>query len=149
DGSIIYDNSGVEQKWFHVRDGSGLKIWHQVGKKSAIITGRTSRVVEIRAAELGIGLVYQGASAKMAAFHRLQIEFGSRPQQMCAVGDDVPDLGVLASVGVAIAVADACPEVRMGAHYVTAAPGGRGAVREVIELILSAQGRWQSVVDAF
>src|SRR5438105_10718600 len=112
DGGIYYDNAGVETKRFHVRDGSGLKIWAYVGKRAAIITGRTSKVVEIRAAELGITPVIQGAAEKLPAFRQFLADVGVSPERVCAIGDDVPDLGVLRHSGLAVAVADACPEAR-------------------------------------
>jgi 3-deoxy-D-manno-octulosonate 8-phosphate phosphatase (KDO 8-P phosphatase) len=149
DGGIYYDNAGVETKRFHVRDGSGLKIWNHVGKRAAIITGRTSKLVEIRAAELGVSPVIQGAAEKLPAFRRFLAETGCRPDQVCAIGDDVPDLGVLVNSGLPVAVADACPEVRAAARFVTRAGGGAGAVRETIELILAAQQKWLPVVDRF
>lgn len=149
DGGIIYGDDGVELKKFHVRDGSGLKIWQFVGKRAAIISGRTSRVVEVRAAELGIAPVYQGRSEKMPAYRSLLADGNLRPEQVCFIGDDVPDLPLLLHCGLAVAVADACAEARAAAHYVTTAPGGRGAVREVIERILRCQGLWQPVVDRF
>jgi 3-deoxy-D-manno-octulosonate 8-phosphate phosphatase (KDO 8-P phosphatase) len=148
DGGITYLEGG-EAKQFHVRDGSGLKIWHFAGKRSAIITGRVSRIVERRAAELGVSPVIQGAEFKLPALRRLLESTGVRAEQACAICDDVPDLGLLVNCGLAVAVADAAPEARAAAHYVTQAPGGRGAVREVIELILRAQGRWAAVVDRF
>jgi 3-deoxy-D-manno-octulosonate 8-phosphate phosphatase (KDO 8-P phosphatase) len=144
DGRIVYSEDGVELKAFHVRDGTGLKIWQQQGLGTAIITGRTSRAVQIRAAELGIGTVVQGAGDKLSACRRLLDDSGLCFDQVCAIGDDLPDLPVLHNCALAVAVADACPEVRAAAHYVTRTPGGRGAVREVIELILSCQGRWQT-----
>jgi 3-deoxy-D-manno-octulosonate 8-phosphate phosphatase (KDO 8-P phosphatase) len=147
DGGIIYADDGVELKQFHVRDGSGLVLWHRAGKRSAIITGRTSRLVDVRAAELGVSLVIQGAAAKMAAYRRVLQTTGVRPEQVCYVGDDLPDLPLLVNCGLAVAVADGCPEVRSVAHYVTRAGGGRGAVREVIEWILVCQGHWQRVVE--
>ena len=146
DGSIIYADDGVEVKAFHVRDGSGLKLWHQAGKRSALITGRSSPAVEVRAAELGVGFVTQGASAKLPAYRELLARAGARPEEVCYVGDDLPDLPPLRHCGLAVAVADACAEVRAEAHYVTRAPGGRGAVREAVELILRCQGHWQEVV---
>ncbi len=149
DGGIIYADNGVELKQFHVRDGSGLKIWQFLGKRAAIISGRTTRVVEVRAAELGIAPVYQGAAEKMPAYRRLLADGNLRPEQVCFIGDDVPDLPVLLHCGLAVAVADACPEARAAAYHVTAAPGGRGAVRETIELVLRCQGLWQQVVDRF
>jgi 3-deoxy-D-manno-octulosonate 8-phosphate phosphatase (KDO 8-P phosphatase) len=147
DGGILYADDGVELKQFHVRDGSGLVLWHRARKRSAIITGRTSRLVEVRAAELGVTLVIQGAVAKMAAYRRVLETTAVQAGQVCCVGDDLPDLPLLLNCGLAVAVADACPEVGAAAHYVTRAPGGRGAVREVIELILGCQGRWQPVVE--
>lgn len=149
EGSIFYTEDGNEMKRFHVRDGSGLKIWAHLGKRAAIITGRQSKLVERRAAELGIAPVIQGASEKLPAYRRVLEQTGLTPDRVCAVGDDVPDLGVLANCGLAVAVADACPEARAAAHYVTRAAGGRGAVREVIELVLNAQGQWRGIVDRF
>jgi YrbI family 3-deoxy-D-manno-octulosonate 8-phosphate phosphatase len=149
DGGIVYGDNGVELKQFHVRDGSALKIWQHAGKRAAIITGRTSPIVAVRAAELGIDPVYQGAMEKMPAYRRLLTDAGLGPEQVCYVGDDVPDLPLLGSCGLAVAVADACPEVLAAAQYVTRAAGGRGAVRETIELILRCQGLWQRVVDRF
>ncbi len=149
DGGIVYLDNGTELKAFHVRDGSGLVIWGHVGKRSAIITGRTSRVVDVRAMELGIAPVLQGRREKLPAYREVLTSSGLRPEQVCAVGDDVPDLPLLRNSGLAVAVADACPEVKADAHYITRAAGGRGAVREVIELILSYQGLWQPLVERF
>src|SRR5271155_1582948 len=106
DGSIVYADNGVELKTFHVRDGSGLKLWHMAGKKSAIITGRTSQVVAVRAAELGVGRVIQGAADKRGGFHELLADSGLQAGQVCCVGDDLPDLPLLWQCGLAVAVAD-------------------------------------------
>jgi len=144
DGGIIYGDDGREWKVFHVRDGSGLKIWHLAGKRSAVISGRSSRVVDVRAAELGVSFVLQGAADKRPAYQRVLTEMEMRSEQVCYIGDDVPDLPILHNCGLAVAVADACPEVRTAAHYVTRVPGGRGAVRETIELVLRCQDRWPS-----
>src|SRR5262245_26779880 len=149
DGSIVYTDNGVEVKAFHVRDGSALKLWQLEGKRAAVISGRTSRAVEVRAAELGIGPVIQGRADKLAAYRDLLAGLALRPEQACCVGDDLPDLPLLRNCGLAVAVADACPEVRADAHYLTRAPGGRGAVREVVELILRCQGRWQPGVGRY
>jgi len=148
-GGIVYGDTGLELKVFHVRDGTGLKIWNQAGKRSAIITGRTSRVVDIRAGELGIHQVIQGADNKLAAYRQVLESAGLSPRQVCFVGDDLPDLPPLRHCGLAVAVADACPEARQAAHYVTRAGGGQGAVREAIELILRGQGSWQKVVQRY
>ena len=149
DGSIVYGDRGEELKAFHVRDGSGLKVWLQLGKWAGIITGRTSSVVERRAHELGVSLLAQGAEDKQAAYERMLGEQEVARTQVCFVGDDLPDLPHLRQSGLAVAVADACDDVKRAAHHVTRAAGGRGAVREVIELILRSQGRWREVVARY
>jgi 3-deoxy-D-manno-octulosonate 8-phosphate phosphatase (KDO 8-P phosphatase) len=149
DGAIVYGNSGEELKTFHVRDGSALKIWTMLGKRAGLLSGRKSAVVERRAAELGLATVIQGAADKLEPFERIVKEQRLRPAEVCYVGDDLPDLPVLRRCGLAAAVADACQEAKDLAHYVTVAAGGRGAVREVVELVLRAQGRWQEVIETF
>jgi 3-deoxy-D-manno-octulosonate 8-phosphate phosphatase (KDO 8-P phosphatase) len=149
DGSIIYADNGVELKNFHVRDGAGLKLWQHVGKKAAIISGRTSNVVEVRAEEVGIEHIMQGAVEKLPAYRDLLAQTGLQPEQICYVGDDVPDLPLLRRCGLAVAVADAAVDVLADAHYVTKAVGGYGAVREVVELILRSQGHWQRLLERF
>jgi 3-deoxy-D-manno-octulosonate 8-phosphate phosphatase (KDO 8-P phosphatase) len=148
DGSVVYADDGTELKRFHVRDGSGLKFWHAAGKRSAIVSGRSSRAVERRAAELGIAPVLQGRPEKLPAFEAVLAATGLRPEQVCAVGDDLPDLPVMRRAGLAVAVADACPEVQAAAHHVTAAPGGRGAVRDAVEWLLKLRGEWGAIVEA-
>jgi 3-deoxy-D-manno-octulosonate 8-phosphate phosphatase (KDO 8-P phosphatase) len=147
DGSIVYAGAEVEVKSFHVRDGSALKVWQQEGKQAAVISGRRCAAVERRAAELGMTPVLQGVGDKLAAFHQVLAATGRTPEEVCVLGDDLPDLPVLRRAGLAMAVADACPEVRQLAHHVTCAPGGRGAVREAIELMLRCQGSWQRLVE--
>jgi 3-deoxy-D-manno-octulosonate 8-phosphate phosphatase (KDO 8-P phosphatase) len=149
DGRIIYADNDVEVKAFHVRDGSALKLWRMQGMRAGIITGRTSRVVEIRAAELGLDPVVQGAADKLAAFRDVLARTGHTRDQVCYVGDDMPDIPVLLNCGVAVAVADACPDVAACADYVTRTPGGGGAVREAVEWLLRCQGRWQTVLDQY
>jgi 3-deoxy-D-manno-octulosonate 8-phosphate phosphatase (KDO 8-P phosphatase) len=149
DGSIVYDDRGAEIKAFHVRDGSGLKMWLALGRKAAILTGRQSAVVARRGAELGLTDVVQGADDKLAAFDQLLATHGLRAEQAAYIGDDVPDLPVLRRCGLAVAVADACPEVCAVAQYVTGVSGGRGAVRETIELLMRAQGRWRQALARY
>jgi 3-deoxy-D-manno-octulosonate 8-phosphate phosphatase (KDO 8-P phosphatase) len=149
DGSILYTSDRIEIKRFHVRDGSGLKFWHLAGKRTAIISGRTSAAVEHRATELGISTVLQGHADKLPAFETVLKESGLHPDQVCAMGDDLADLPVLHRAGLRVAVADACQEVRDAADRVTTAPGGRGAVRETIEWLLKSQGLWTEVVDRY
>jgi 3-deoxy-D-manno-octulosonate 8-phosphate phosphatase (KDO 8-P phosphatase) len=149
DGRIVYTDAGQELKAFHVRDGSGLKLWTGLGKKAGIITGRRSAIVQRRADELGITAVIQGADDKKAALVRMLAELGVAPEQACAVGDDIVDLAMMRACGLAVTVADACAEAKEDADYVTQAPAGKGAVREVIEWILRAQGSWQDVVARY
>jgi 3-deoxy-D-manno-octulosonate 8-phosphate phosphatase (KDO 8-P phosphatase) len=149
DGRIVYTDRGEEIKAFHVRDGSGLKFWQQVGKRAGIITGRNSAIVERRAHELGVTAVVQGAEDKRAAYDRMLDEHALERRQVCYIGDDLPDVPVLRCSGLAIAVADACNEAKAAAHHVTQAGGGRGAVREAIELVLRMQGRWHEVLARY
>src|SRR5262249_45088747 len=146
-GGIVYGSGGLELKQFHVRDGSGLKVWHQAGKRSALITGRSAPLVEVRAAELGVTRVFQGAADKLAVYRGLLTEVNVPAAAVCYVGADLPDRPPLRRCGLAVAVADACAEARAEAHHVTRAPGGGGAVRETIELILRCQGAWQAAVE--
>lgn len=149
DGVIALDDRGVEHKHFHVRDGSGLSLWRRAGKRAAILSGRRARCVERRAAELGIAPVLQGRADKAETFRTLLKESGLEPRQVGFVGDDLPDLPVLLSAGLAACPADAAAEVRAACHVVTAARAGQGVVREVIELILKRQGVWDALVAPF
>jgi 3-deoxy-D-manno-octulosonate 8-phosphate phosphatase (KDO 8-P phosphatase) len=147
DGRIIYGDQD-ELKFFHVRDGSGLWAWKRAGKEAVILSGRTSYAVVRRAQEVGVTRILQGIADKASAYERLLGEAGWQPEQVACIADDFPDLGLLRNCGLAVAVADACFEVRSAAHYVTKMPGGGGAVREAIELILRIQGHWHQVVEA-
>jgi 3-deoxy-D-manno-octulosonate 8-phosphate phosphatase (KDO 8-P phosphatase) len=142
DGGIVLGGD-LEIKRFHVRDGSALKAWSRSGKRIALVTGRRSRAVEVRAAELGIETVVQGATDKWRSLQVVLEESSVVRGAVCYVGDDLPDLVPMQQCGLAAAPADACPEVRAAAHYVTRTPGGRGVVREVVELILRCQGVWR------
>jgi 3-deoxy-D-manno-octulosonate 8-phosphate phosphatase (KDO 8-P phosphatase) len=146
DGVIALDDRGVETKHFHVRDGSAFSLWRKAGKRAAILSGRTAPAVDRRAAELGITPVIQGASRKREPFRKLISDMGLEAEQVCYVGDDLADLPVLVAAGLAACPADAAAEVREVAHFVTIAPGGRGAVREVVELILKEQGKWEGLI---
>jgi YrbI family 3-deoxy-D-manno-octulosonate 8-phosphate phosphatase len=149
DGGIILDNAGIETKRFHVRDGLGIKLWQKAGYRFGLITVRSSHVVKMRMAELGIDVIRQGANDKLTTARSILAEMHLRPEQACYIGDDLPDLPVAASVGLAVAVADACEELREAAHYVTTLPGGSGAVREAIEMILKAQRRWDDLIQSY
>ncbi len=149
DGSIVYSDAGEELKRFHVRDGSGLKLWLAAGKRAEVVSGRASPAVARRMAELGVAPVLQGRDDKPAAFAEVLAALGLSAEQACAVGDDLPDLPVMLRAGLAVAVADACAEVRAAAHYTTPVPGGRGAVRDAVEWVLKLQGRWADLTARY
>lgn len=149
DGSIIYGDTDVEVKSFHVRDGSGMMLWRKTGKKLGILTGRQSPVVAKRAKELGIESVIQGAADKGVAFREFLAQEKALAAEVAYIGDDVLDLPVFCQCGLAITVADGCAEAREDAHFTTQARGGRGAVREAIERILKAQGLWAELVAVY
>ena len=149
DGGIVLDGQGIESKRFHIRDGMGIRLWQKAGYRFGLITLRSSHMVKMRAAELGIEIIRQGIENKSAAMQQVLRELRLTPRQTCYLGDDLPDLHAVRAAGLGVAVADACPELRQVAHYVTQAPGGTGAVREAIELILKAQRRWEDVIQAY
>ncbi|MFL6255242.1 MAG: KdsC family phosphatase [Pyrinomonadaceae bacterium] len=149
DGRITPVEGGEELKSFHTHDGHGLVMLHRAGLRSGIISGRTSRLVELRAADLGISFVRQGALDKVEAFESLLAEAGVEPSHAAYVGDDVVDIPLMRRCAFAVAVADATPDTRAAAHFVTQLPGGFGAVREVCELILKAQGHWDELMKRY
>jgi 3-deoxy-D-manno-octulosonate 8-phosphate phosphatase (KDO 8-P phosphatase) len=143
DGSIWIDDHGVETKRFHVRDGTGLKIWMHLGFQAAIITGRRGMAVRHRANELGIQHVLQGSNDKLSDFEKLLNGLGLDASEAAMLGDDLPDLPIMKRVGYPMAVSDAVAEVRAVAEFVTTRPGGHAAVREAIEHLLQAKERWK------
>lgn len=146
DGGIIYDNQGIEAKQFHIHDGLGIKLWRRAGYQFGILTARSSHVVKVRAAELDIELVRQGFENKLPTALEMIEQSGLERHQICYIGDDLTDLPVIRTVGLGVAVADASSEVRDAADHVTKLRGGRGAVREVIELILKAKQQWEDLL---
>ena len=149
DGRIWIFENGEEQKGFHTRDGLGIDLWHRAGLKSGIISGRVSSAVERRAQTLGMEFVRQGCEDKLGAFTEMLEQAGVSNADVAFVGDDLNDLPLMLRAGLGVAVADAAHETRAHAHYVTNAVGGYGAIREVIELILKAQGRWDALVESY
>lgn len=143
DGRIYLGNNGEELKAFHTRDGFGVKALINAGITVAVITGRRSAIVENRMSALGVQHIFQGQEDKLACFEQLVQQLALEPQQVAAMGDDIPDLDMLKNSGVAVAVQDAHPFVQQHAHYITAQRGGFGAVRELSDLILMAQGQLQ------
>ena len=149
DGRLTLLDNGDEQKTFHTRDGHGLVLLHRAGLRSGIISGRSSRAVERRARELGIAYVRQGAWDKIKDFTELLAEAGVTEDEVAFIGDDVTDIPLMHRAQFAVAVADAGEETRAAAHYITQLPGGYGAVREVTEIILKAQGRWTELMRRY
>ena len=139
----------VETKTFHSRDGFGIHFAHASGIRTGLISGRTSPIVEYRARELGMHFVRQNSREKLAPYLEILKEAGLTDEQVCYIGDDLVDLPVLVRVGLAISVSDGHPLLRRYVHYVTREPGGRGAVREAIELLLSSQGKFKPILDHF
>lgn len=147
DGSLYFTESGRELKTFSSQDGHALKMLQGTGIVTAIITGRTSRLVTRRARELSIDHVFQGARDKREAFSRLLARTGLDAEQVAHVGDDIPDLAILRLAGVALAPANLNPTLRPWVDLVTGAPGGAGAVRELCELIMRVQGSWDRALE--
>lgn len=149
DGRIIYDNQGNELKAFDVKDGHGLKMLQRADIQIGIITGRTSEVVTKRARELGVEILYQGALRKIEPYLEILSEQGLTDSEVAYMGDDIVDLPILRRVGFSATVADAVPDVAPLVDYVTLRSGGRGAVREVCDMILKACGRWDDLTTHY
>ncbi len=149
DGGIAYDNQGIEVKKFHVRDGLGVKIWQRTGHRFGVITARSSHIVKLRMAELGVEIVRQGADDKLAIGSKIIDELNLKPEEVCYIGDDLSDLRLMQHVGLAASVADGAAEVRAAAHHTTKATGGNGAIRELVETILKCQNRWTEIINSY
>jgi 3-deoxy-D-manno-octulosonate 8-phosphate phosphatase (KDO 8-P phosphatase) len=149
DGGLYYGPEGEIFKRFNALDGHGIKLLQQSGVATALITARQSEIVVQRAAALGITHIYQGAHDKRAVFEQLAAKLGIAVGQCGFIGDDVIDLPILIRVGFAASVAGGHAEVRRRAHYVTRSEGGRGAVREICDLILHAQGNYQAALAPY
>jgi 3-deoxy-D-manno-octulosonate 8-phosphate phosphatase (KDO 8-P phosphatase) len=149
DGRIWILENGEDQKAFHTRDGLGIDLLHRAGLKSGIISGRNSSALERRAQSLGVSYLWQGRDDKREAFADTLAQAQVAPDEVAFVGDDLTDLPLMVQCGLAIAVGNGAEEVKAHAHYVTTAKGGKGAVREAIELILKAQGCWDELVKSY
>jgi 3-deoxy-D-manno-octulosonate 8-phosphate phosphatase (KDO 8-P phosphatase) len=153
DGNIYYLSRSAggmfETKGFHARDGLGIRLAHRHGLKTGIITGRASPVIEYRVKELGIHFLEQSALEKLEPYERIRLAAQVEDQEVCYVGDDIVDLPLLKRVGLAVSVANGHELLRRHVHFRTVRPGGAGAVREVIELILIAQGKWNGIMKSY
>ena len=149
DGSIIYSDETSETKVFNVKDGFGLKLIMGAGIKVGLVTGRTSKALDRRCRDLGIQYLYDGVQQKAQLLDKIVAETGLAAANMAFMGDDLPDLPLMRCVGLSIAVADAHDWVRDYSDWITSAPGGRGAVREVCDAILKARGDWENLMEQF
>ena len=149
DGSLYLGDDNLEYKAFNSKDGHGMKMLQQTGVEIGIITGRTSQVVATRMESLGIKYVYQGKEPKLPAYEELRDKLGLSDDQVAYVGDDIVDLPIMNRIGLAIAVGDAHKMVKQHSHWQTEAGGGRGAAREVCELLMDAQGNLQEMLQRY
>lgn len=149
DGTIILDSNGKESKRFSILDGHGIKMWHRAGLETAIISGRESGATLARAEQLSISRVVQGQKKKLPAFEALLAETGLNASQVAYIGDDLLDLPLVVRAGLGVAVANAVQELKDAADLITNKPGGSGAVREVIEIILKDTGRWPKLMERY
>ncbi len=141
------DGSALEIKTFDAHDGQGLSLAHTADLRTGVITGRESAAMRRRARELNIEFVYEKQPHKIAAYEEILKKTGAAESEVAYLGDDLPDLPVMRRVGLAVAVGDAVPEVKQAAHFTTKATGGKGAAREVVELILKSKGIWEQMID--
>jgi 3-deoxy-D-manno-octulosonate 8-phosphate phosphatase (KDO 8-P phosphatase) len=149
DGRILQDSHGHELKVFDVKDGHGIVMAHRAKLRTALISGRESETITRRAQELGIELVFQKIWNKLEVYEKILMDTTLTHDEVAYIGDDLVDLPLLRRVGFAVAVADAVDEVKAASHLITQRPGGQGAVREVIELILRAQGHWDTLLERY
>lgn len=146
-GNIFLGNNDIELKSFDIHDGFGIKMAQQGGIKVGIITGRTSKAVIKRAKELQLDEIFQGQINKIRAYHQILTKYKLKDNEVAYIGDDLFDLPILNHVGFSVAVANARDEVKTRVDYITRSPGGKGAVREVIDLILKSQNKWEDVLE--
>ena len=149
DESIGYGPFSDELKIFNIKDGLGIKLAQSAGLAVGIISSRSSEALKIRAYELGIEVVYQGQKNKIDAYQQIKKELYVSDEQIAYIGDDLPDLEILRVVGFSVAVKNACEEVKNIVDFITNKSGGKGAIRDVIELILREQGKWEQVINSF
>ncbi len=146
DGGILFDNEGIETKQFHIQDGLGIQLWQRAGHRFGLVTSRSSHIVQLRANELGIDIVRQGFQEKFPVVQDIIAKENLAPEEVCYIGDDLPDLAVFNCVGLTATVADAATDVQQAAMVVLDRCGGKGAIRELLERILRSQGRWEELL---
>lgn len=149
DGGIHVLDDGRQMVTFHIRDGMGVRLWREAGKRLGIVTGRNLEAIRRRAADLRLDIVQLGVDDKLPAVDAIAAELMLSREQVCYIGDDLLDLATIRAVGLGVAVSDAVEDVRRAAKYITSVPGGRAPVREVVELILKNMGRWDDVLQRY
>lgn len=149
DGRIIYDSRGRDSKFFDVHDGMGVYLLKRAGIPSVLITAKGSKAIRPRARDMRVDAVYENVSPKSSVLEKILSRYGRTAAEACFVGDDLVDLCMMKRVGFPVAVANACEEIKRAAVYITARYGGRGAVREVAELILKARGQWDEMIGKY
>lgn len=149
DGRIVYDSRGRDLKFFDVLDGLGVYLLKKSGIPTVLITARSSRTIKHRAKDMRVDAVFANVSPKTSVLDKILARYKVSADELCFVGDDLVDLGLLKKVGFGAAVCNACAEIKAAADYVTAKKGGRGAVREIVELVLKTQGKWDDLIKAY
>ncbi len=149
DGRIIYDSSGKELKLFNVHDGMGVHLLHKQNIPTIIITAKASRAIKPRAKDMSVEKVYDNLMPKSRVFDKIRTEYGIEANEVCFIADDLVDISAMKLAGFAVAVNNACEQVKQIAHYVTKLSGGKGAVREVSELILKSQNKWDEALKDY
>lgn len=149
DGGLLFDSNGIEQKRFHVRDGMGVRLWQEAGRRFGLITARNSAIVAARAKEMKVDLVRQNVDDKLTAAEAIVAEAGLAWDEVCYIGDDLLDLKVIQRAGFGVTVADAPADIREAADWITTLPGGGGALRELVEKLLVAQGLWGEALKRY
>lgn len=149
DGRIIYDSRGRDSKFFDVHDGLGVYVLHKAGIKTILITAKSSKTIRPRAKDMRVAEVFADIFPKTAVLDKILKKYNVSSDEICFVGDDLVDLSLMKKVGLAVAVANASSEIKEAASFVTRGSGGRGAVREVAELILKSQGKWEDILKFY
>lgn len=147
DGGLYFDDQGNETKKFNVKDGLGIRLLQKAGIKTGILSGRKSAIVDYRAKNLGINLVYHGYTHKFPIFMEILDKLGIEPFEVCFIGDDILDIPLLQTVGLGVAVHDAHDDAGLAADYITKKSGGNGAIREICDIILKAQGHYEMILS--
>lgn len=149
DGRIVYDSHGRDMKFFDVHDGLGVYLLRLMGIKTVLVTAKNSGVLKHRAKDMLIEEIYKDIFPKSKVLKLAQKRFNVKSEEICFVGDDLVDYSIMRECGLAVAVSNACKEIKDVAHYVTKKSGGRGAVREVVEILLKAQGKWKQALKIY